>query len=243
MAKPKSKGAALITGGAKRVAKIICLELAEAGYDIALHYNTSKSDAETVQHQIQKIGRRCEIFSCDLLNEFQTSRLVGQAFKKFLNLNVLVNSASIFEKSTLLEGDVASLEKHWAIHVKAPFILSSAFAKLKPSHGHIINILDTNVVKNKTSHVSYLISKKALWELTKISAVELGPNVRVNGVAPGLILPPADEKTDYLDRMAKNIPLKKKGDPSQIAQSVKFLIEHPYITGQIIFVDGGEHLV
>ena len=125
---------------------------------------------------------------------------------------------------------------------KAPFILSSEFYRICKK-GQIINFLDTNIVKNKTSHVAYLLTKKNLADLTKLAAIEFAPDIRVNGIAPGLILPPKKETTEYLDRMAKNIPLKRRGGESYITRSIKFLLENDFLTGQFLFNDGGEHLV
>lgn len=139
------------------------------------------------------------------------------------------------------DGDLKDFDQEVAVNLRAPFILSSQFA-CHIREGAIINILDTNVSKNKTAHVSYLLTKKSLSELTRIAALELAPQIRVNAVAPGLILPPNSKGKDYLDRLAKNIPLKRKGEPADIAKAVHFLLENTYITGQTIFVDGGEHL-
>ncbi len=239
--KNTSLGTVLVTGGGKRIGKAIAIDLASQGYSIALHHHTSHTEAQKVQSQIKAFGVQCEIFSCDLSDEFQTSRLMKHVHRKFPKLNLLINSASIFEKSSLLKGNLELFNRHLAVNLKAPLILSRDFARICQK-GQIINILDTNVVKNKTSHAAYLLTKKALLELTYMSAVELAPRIRVNGIAPGLILPPVNEKNNYLDRLAKNIPLQKKGDPKYIAQSVRFLIDNSYLTGQIIYVDGGEHL-
>lgn len=119
--------------------------------------------------------------------------------------------------------------------------MTQEFAKVCKK-GHVINMIDTNIVKNKTQHLTYLLSKKALLELTKLSAIELAPRIRVNGIAPGLILAPTGKGEGHLLARAKNVPLKKQGSPENIVQSVQFLIENTYLTGQIIFNDGGEHL-
>jgi len=234
--------AALITGGAKRIGQAIALDLAHLGYDIALHYHTSQKEAQVTVNTIREIGMACELFHCDLSKEEQTLKLIGQVKKKFPNLEVLVNSASVFEKSKLTIKDLKLLDYHFAIHLKAPFILTCEFARLC-NQGQIINILDTNVAKNKTSHIAYLLSKKSLEDLTKLSAIELAPNIRVNAIAPGLILPPGGQTTAYLDRLATQIPLEQKGDVLNITQTLRFLIENKFITGQVIYTDGGENLI
>ena len=164
-----------------------------------------------------------------------------EVVKRFSGLNLLVNSASIFEKSKFAVKDLKLFNSHFAINLKAPFILSCEFFRFCKK-GQIINLLDTKIVKNKTSHVAYLLTKKSLADMTKLAAVEFAPDIRVNGIAPGLILPAKGDAVESLERMARNIPLKRKGDLSGITQSIKFLIENDYLTGQIIFNDGGEHL-
>ncbi len=234
--------AALITGGAKRIGKEISLLLSALGYDIALHYNHSAAEARQTSLQIQSNGVRCETFRCDLSSEKNVSGLISTVKRKFPNLNLLVNSASIFEKSSLIAGSASALNTHFAANLKAPYILSCQFARACKK-GQIINLLDTNISKNKTAYSAYLLSKKSLAEFTKLAAVEFAPNIRVNAIAPGLILPPERKNKDYLERLAKRIPLKRRGHPGQIALTVQFLLENDFVTGQTIFVDGGEHLL
>ena len=239
--KKTRKGAALVTGGAKRVGKAICLALAEAGYDIALHYNRSEEEASSLAEEIEDRGGICETFRCDLSNARATSSLIGTAHKTFPGLNLLVNSASIFEKSSFRGADNESFRRHMATNLQAPFILSRDFANIC-GQGQIINILDTNIVKNKTAHFTYLLSKKALHALTELSALELAPDIRVNAIAPGFILPPVDNKKTNIDRLLQRVPLKKQGAIEQILQSIEFFLTNTYLTGQIIYNDGGEHL-
>ena len=185
----------------------------------------------------------CELFSCDLFDPQATAKLIGQVHKKFPDLNLLINSASIFDQCSFKETSLELLDKNFSLHVKAPLILSREFAKICQS-GQIINMLDTQITKNKTRYFPYLLTKKTLAELTKMLAVELGPAIRVNAIAPGYILPPVgqDDK-EYLKTLKEKLPLKKQGDPEQIALCVEFLLTNPYVTGQILFNDGGEHLV
>ena len=129
-----------------------------------------------------------------------------------------------------------------AVHVKAPYILTQEFARLCKA-GSIINILDTHITENRTAHFDYLLSKKTLAAFTQQAAVSLAPKIRVNAIAPGLILPPVAEKADYLNRLAKKIPLKRKGNIENITHAVQFLAKNNYITGQVLFIDGGEHLI
>jgi len=240
--KLKTKGTVLVTGAAKRIGKAICLTLSSLGYNIALHYNRSSNEAKNLSIEIQKNGSRCELFCCDLSDAKQTDQLIANVAKKCPDLNVLINNASIFEPSTITNSKIQSLRRDFAINFDAPFILTSQFAK-NCKRGHIINILDTHIAQNTTLQSTYLLSKKALANLTQLSAIELAPHIRVNGVAPGLILPPEDKKLEYLKRLSKKIPSRTMGHVGHITHTIQFLLSSSYITGQIIFVDGGEHLI
>ena len=240
--KLKTQGSVLVTGAAKRIGKAICLSLSLRGFNIALHYHHSSNEAKTLSEEIRNNRVQCELFCCDLSNTKQTNELVSKVYKKFSDLNVLINNASIFEPATIKSASHNLLRRHFAVNFDAPFILTSQFAK-KCKKGQIINILDTHVAHNTTQHATYLLSKKALGNLTKLSAVEFAPHIRVNAVAPGLILPPEQEDEDYLERLTKRVPLQRKGDVDQIAHAIHFLLSNPYITGETIFVDGGQHLI
>lgn len=240
--KSKSPKVALVTGGAVRIGQAISLALARCGYSVALHYGHSGAQAEQTAKQIRKEGGVCKTFSCDLASAQAAEELVPDVLKEFGRLDVLINSASIFEKSTLKDGSLELWDRHFAVNFRAPYILLRAFAR-NVKEGSIINILDTHIVQNKTAHAAYLLSKKSLAELTKMSAIEFAPAIRVNGVAPGLILPPASYDEAYLDRLAKQVPLQRKGNPEHIVQAILFLLASDYVTGQVIYEDGGEHLV
>lgn len=191
---------------------------------------------------IRKKGVKCAIFICDLSDEKTTVSLISQVYKEFPDLNILVNNASIFYPSGLSTADLKSLDQNWAVNFRAPFILTCELARLARK-GLVINLLDTNIVRNKTSHFGYLLSKKMLFEFTKMAAVELGPYIRVNGICPGLILAPSGKEHKYLERRAEKLPLKKVGNISNITKSVQFLIENDFLTGEVIFNDGGEQLI
>lgn len=240
--KTTPRKAALVTGGARRIGEAVCRALARRGYSIALHYKTSGAAAEQTAKRIHKDGGVCATFACDLADARATEDLVPSVIEEFGRLDVLVNSASIFEKSTLAEGSLDVWDRHFAVNLKAPYILMRAFAHYA-KQGSIVNILDTHVGRNKTAHAAYLLSKKTLGELTRMAAVEFAPRIRVNAVAPGIILPPGSQTDGYLDRLARRIPLQRKGKVENIAHAVLFLLENDYVTGQIIYADGGEHLI
>ena len=244
----RSQKVALVTGGARRIGEAICRALGRSGYSIALHYGTSAAAAEQAAGRIHKDGGICATFACDLADAHAAENLVPCVLEEFGRLDVLINSASIFEKSSLEAGSLEIWDRHFAVNLKAPYILMRSFARYA-NEGNIINILDTHVVRNKTSHAAYLLSKKTLGELTRMAAVEFAPRIRVNAVAPGLILPPAylpgrqaSPKNGYLDRLAKQVPLRRKGNVANVAHAVLFLLENDYVTGQVIYEDGGEHL-
>ncbi len=238
----KIKGTALVTGAAKRIGRDVAVHLAAQGYHIALHYNTSKPAAMATAQAIRKKGVRCELFACDLADERAVSQLVPDVLKSFPNFNLLVNSASIFKPNQLGAQNLDLFKAHWDINFKAPYILSCEFARLA-ARGQIVNFIDTNVARHKSAYADYLLTKKALYEFTQMAAVQFGPKVRVNGIAPGMILASVNHQADDRRKRAQSIPLQRVGNTSYITQTVQFLLDNDYLTGQIIPVDGGEQLV
>lgn len=239
---PRKVEAALITGGAKRIGRAISLTLAEAGYDIALHYHHSRSEAKQTAAQIQKMGRRCKLFSLDLRQTDQVPNLIKDAKKSFPGLRVLVNNASIFKPQNFLQSDIVTLKENFMLHVFAPYLLSQQFAR-SCQRGVIINVLDRDIQKHRLSHIPYLLSKKSLSDFTDLAAMALAPGIRVNAVAPGAVLPPVGKTQRFLKTLAGKTPLKRSPNPEDIAQAVLFLINARRVTGQTLFIDGGEHLL
>ena len=231
---------AIVTGGAHRLGKGIALCLAEIGYNIVLHYGSSASEARETQKLIEEKGVKCQTISLNLAQANTGPKLFDQIDPLF-DIEILVNSASIFQPSDFDDESEESLIRHFNINFRSPYSLSKTFFH-RYDRGHIINILDTKISQNKTDHLDYLISKKALKDFTKLSATSCGPDFRVNGIAPGLILPPEGKDQSYLDDKAKQIPLQTSGDINQIQNAVRYLVENPFLTGQILYIDGGEHL-
>ena len=195
--------------------------------------------------RIRENGGVCETFSCDLRDERAVSNLTGRVLQKFSRLDVLVNNASIFEPSSLKTDERDAMKRHFAVNFYAPYLLMRSFAR-RAKEGNIVNILDAHVVRDRAAHAAYLLSKKALGELTVMAAVEFAPAIRVNAVAPGLILPPARPagwRTGPLERLAQDVPLKRKGAAANVTDAVLFLLANDYVTGQVIYVDGGKHLI
>ena len=235
------KGTALITGGAKRIGRAIALSLAGKEYNIALHYRTSQQDAESAASDIRSKGVECELFQCDLSDSDKVATLIPRVFERCPDCSLLVNNASVFQRARLMETDEALFDRHFNTNLKAPFFLSRDFARLCRK-GHIINILDTKISRTLVEYFAYTLTKKALFEFTRMAAKELGPSIRVNGVSPGLILPSADLGPEDFEKMGDRVPLKTTGNPASIVSAVHFLIDNTFITGECIFVDGGEHL-
>jgi len=231
----------LITGGARRVGKIFALACAHAGGEVVIHHGHSEEDAEKLRDEIMGLGRRAWVFKADLNDSSEAQSLIPR-INESTPLHGLVNSAAIFEalslESTLLE----DWEKHIAINLTAPFLLSQSFAKQAPNGGRIVNIIDWRALRPGADHFPYTISKAALASMTQSLAVALAPKIIVNGLALGAILPPSDGKAKA--DIIKNVPAGRWAETNEIEQALLFLLTCPtYITGEIIHVDGGRHLV
>jgi|SRR5699024_3189005 len=231
---------ALVTGSASRIGKALALTLAQMGYDIFLHYNTSKRRAEDTAHLIEVTGRDCTLKQAEFHDEAQINELLADCAEKG-NLEILINNASNFVDSDFTTEGAQLLDDLYKTNFKAPYLLTKQFAR-QCKEGLIINMLDTKVEQNQTQQLDYLLTKKILEEFTYISAQQLAPDIRVNGIAPGLILAPEGEGEDYLEQLAKDIPLQKTGAKEQLTETLQFLVNNTFITGEVIFVDGGEHL-
>ncbi|MGH8719560.1 MAG: pteridine reductase [Burkholderiales bacterium] len=235
----------LITGGAKRVGAAICRRLHAQGMNIMLHYRSSAKEARALQAEFNRVrADSVALVQCDLLKIGALANLVNDTVKRFGQLDVLINNASSFAPTTV--GEIT--EKAWddliGTNLKAPMFLSQAAApQLRKNHGCIVNIVDIHAERPMKNYVVYSAAKGGLASLTRSLARELGPEVRVNGVAPGAIIWPEDaEWADELarQRIINQTLLKRVGDPDDIARAVQFLIEDaPYMTGQVITVDGG----
>ena len=238
--KTSSKQNALISGASKRIGRAIALSLADRGYGIAVHYHNSKDEAVRLCREIEGKHGNAWPLRADLGKPQGPQRLIDQAMERCGALSVLVNNASIFPPSTLDEVTLQDFMENMVVNAWAPFCLSRAFMK-SAKKGAIINILDARCVGEDPSHVAYSLSKNALEAITRLCAAQFAPDIRVNGVAPGLILPPAGKDISYLEKLKARVPLQKYGDPQDIADAVVFLVKNRFITGEILHVDGGRH--
>ena len=229
----------LVTGGAIRLGRAIVLHLARRGYDIALHYGTSKESAEQTANAARELDIRCKTYCADFTDLNSTASLMDQVLADFNSIELLVNSAANFIQKNLEETSNRELLDTINVNLVAPFILMKEFKK-KINSGLIINILDERILRRVSIFGAYSVSKSALAYLTELSAVEWGETVRVNGIAPGLILPPAGSSDEYLIKNASNIPTKTHGNVSDILRGFDYLLDSPFVNGEILFIDGGE---
>jgi pteridine reductase len=237
-----SKKAVLITGGAKRVGAVMALYFARQGYDIALHYNRSKVDAQKLQKQIEKLGRRCELFSLDLKNVKGIPALMAKVKKSMPHCTALINNASTFERADFFKTDEALFDRQMNVNFKAPFFLTQAFAKTFKK-GSVVNMLDTDILRTRSSHFAYLLSKKAFAEFTMMAARVLGPDIRVNAVAPSVILPSIPGDAEYMNKLKKRLPLRRVPTLEEVAKAAQMLCENEIFIGQILYINGGEHVL
>jgi NAD(P)-dependent dehydrogenase (short-subunit alcohol dehydrogenase family) len=231
----------LVTGGAKRIGKSIALAAAAAGFDVAVHYRSSKEEAELVAEDIRKIGRRAYSVGGDLNEPGEAEAVVSRTLDAAGRLDALVSSASIFNKSGLLDFSLFELECEVRVNAFAPLLLARAF-RARCDKGVVIHLLDSRMTSYDKLHAAYHLSKRMLYDLTRLLAIELAPKFRVNGVAPGLILPPQGEPMSYLEEHKHENLLNRCGSTEEIARAVMFLVESEFITGQVIHVDGGRNL-
>jgi NAD(P)-dependent dehydrogenase (short-subunit alcohol dehydrogenase family) len=236
--------AALVTGGATRLGRYFSEALADAGYDIALHVNRSRGEAEEVASSIRAKGRECEIFPCDFLSDDlskELSDLLQAAKQRFPGLNLLLNSASAYEPGPIAATELAMLETQFRVNMFTPLLLTRHFAETV-QEGQVINIIDNKVAYHQYPYAAYLLSKKSLAEMTRMAALEFAPRIRINGIAPGVVLPAAQRTSDYVEWRIEGIPLKRQGEPEHLVQALHYLLNNPFVAGQILFVDGGESI-
>jgi len=244
---------ALVTGAGKRLGRAMALFLAGRGHDVAVHYATSEVEADEVATAIRAMGRRAVTLQADLLDEEQVERLVGRAAAALGPLTVLVNNASIFEYDTLQTGTRSSWDRHIESNLRAPFVLSQHFANQCPpattdeegeplAQGLIVNMLDQRIHKLTPEFSSYTIAKLGLWALTQTAAQGLAPNVRVNGIGPGPTLQGARQSAQHFADQRAATVLGRGAHPSDVTAALGFFLDVPSVTGQMIAVDGGQHL-
>ncbi|QBX37095.1 SDR family oxidoreductase [Brevundimonas sp. S30B] len=235
--------AALVTGAGKRIGRAIALTLAKAGYDIAVHYRGSEDAARAVADEVRALGRRSEIVRADLSVEAEVRDLVPQAARALGRpLTLLVNNASVFEDDRVGALSRDSWDRHIETNLRAPVVLAEAFAAQAPDGSAVVNLLDQRVLKPDPRFFSYSLSRAGLWWATQTLAQALAPRIRVNGVGPGPTLPSIHQTEAEFAAEAAATPLARPGSPEAVAQAVLWLARADLVTGQMIAVDGGQHL-
>ncbi len=232
---------ALVTGAARRLGCATAVGLARQGVNIAVHYNQSGQAAAQLCGELQSMGVSAWAIQADLSEPGRAEALFQTAIGQARVIDILVNNASIFDRETVWETTDASLWRNMQIHSVAPLVLAKALAR-QGRAAHVVNVLDTRVTVYDREHASYHLSKRMLLTLTRMLALELAPDIVVNAVAPGLILPPAGEGEDYLRKLAHCCPLNRHGDAQDVVEAVLFLLRSHFVTGQVIYVDGGYHM-
>ena len=219
----------LVTGGARRVGKMFVEKLQSFGADVVVHYNTSKNEAEDLSKFVVQ---------CDLSKPDSFPNLINECGP----IDILINNASIFSKDKLIESDPAKVFKEFAVNFFSPFELTRQFAK-QNRDGIVLNILDRRILANEITCLPYCLSKKSLAEFTYAAALELAPRIRVNAIAPGPILAPDNQDFITYKEKAGFIPLEKIPNPMDVIKAALYLINNESITGQVIYVDGGQNLI
>ena len=235
----------LVTGAAKRLGRAIALDLATHGWNVAIHYNSSEDDADSAAQAVRAFGAEAATLKCDLSKEAETAKLVDRAVRELGPLTALINSASLFENDDWQSASRKTWDDHIETNLRAPLVLSQMFAKQLPDNakGSIINIIDQRVLKPTPQFLSYSVSKAGLHWLTTTLAQGMGPRIRVNAVGPGPTLKNPRQSDADFDRQRGATILQRGADPSDICAAVRYLLTAEAVTGQMLAVDGGQHLI
>jgi len=236
----------LVTGAARRLGRAIALELAAHGHDVAVHYRSSRADAQATVEQARALGARAEALPADLSDEAACRALVPEVLARLGRLDAVVNSASTFEQDDAHSFAHAAMERHWRANTAPAILLARALHEHLNDdvgrRGCVVNLIDQKLWNPNPDHFSYTLSKAALQAATVMLAQALAPRLRVCGVAPGVTLPSGPMSEAEFARAQRMTPLGQSSTPDDIARSVRFLIESPAITGTTLLVDGGQHL-
>lgn len=239
-----SPGTALVTGAAKRIGRAIALGLARDGWAVAVHYRRSQRAARELAEKISKSGGRAAALRADLGREDEVEALIPRAQEMLGTVGLLVNNASVFETDSAETATRASWDAHMETNLRAPFVLIQCFAGQLPedASGNVINLLDQRVWNLTPHFLSYTLSKSGLWTLTRTLALALAPRIRVNAIGPGSVLPSARQSEEAFARQSAATPLGRGARPEEISGAVRFILAAPAMTGQMIALDGGQHL-
>jgi NAD(P)-dependent dehydrogenase (short-subunit alcohol dehydrogenase family) len=235
---------ALITGAGKRIGRAIALDLADHGWAVAVHYNRSSGAAQEVVEQITGAGGRAVAVGGDLTREAEVQAIVPAVVDALGPLGLLVNNASVFENDTVADATRESWDRHMEANLRAPVVLIQAFARQLPEDaaGAVVNILDQRVWNPTPYFMSYTVAKMGLWSLTRTLAMALAPRIRINAIGPGPTLKNDRQSDHHFERQWRAVPLARPTDPAEVAEAVRYLAAAQAVTGQMLALDGGEHL-
>ncbi len=235
---------ALVTGGAKRIGRALVEGLAADGWAVAIHYGSSADAAAALAADIEAQGGKAVALQADLTDAGALESLIREATTALGPLGLLINNASLFEEDTAHTVTPERFDAHMAINLRAPLLLSQAFAAQLPDDalGNIINIIDQRVWRLTPRFMSYTASKAALWTVTQTLAQALAPNIRVNGIGPGPALRNERQNPDDFEAQVRAVPLSRGPDMAEFRRTVRFIVETPSLTGQMLALDGGQHL-
>jgi NAD(P)-dependent dehydrogenase (short-subunit alcohol dehydrogenase family) len=236
--------AALVTGGARRIGRELALALAEDGFAVAVHYHGSREAAEDLVDRVRGQGGAAVALGADLADESAAAALVARAEHELGPIGCLINNAAVFLDDTAETATRDNWDLHMAVNLRAPFVLIQTFARrlLPDTGGVVINMLDQRVWSLTPYFVSYTVSKSALWTLTQTMALALAPRIRVNGIGPGPTLPSPRQTREQFARQCELMPLRRGTGPGEISAAMRFILSAPAMTGQMIALDGGQHL-
>lgn len=241
---PQSGRTALVTGGGRRIGRAICEDLARHGFAVAIHCHRSRSEAEGLAESISSQGGRAAVVEADLTDMGETAQLIDAGSRLLGPVDLLINSASIFQDDSLRGFDWETWERHFAIHVKAPALLARKFAEALPEgrEGLVVNIIDQRVWKTTPRYFSYTLSKAALWTATQTMAQALAPRIRVNAIGPGPTLANERQGQGDIEAQKRAVPLQRGPALEEFGATIRYLWEARSVTGQMIALDGGQHL-
>ena len=236
--------AALVTGGAQRIGRALALSLAKDGFALAIHYNRSQNAAERLAARIRGDGGKAIALDADLADENAVSALLPRAERELGPIGCLINNAAVFANDSVATATRESWDLHLAVNLRAPFVLIQNFAARLPAHmgGVVVNLLDQRVWSLTPYFVSYTLAKAGLWTLTQTMALALAPRIRVNGIGPGPTLPSPRQTPEQFARQYELMPLRRGTSPQEIAAAMRFILSASAMTGQMIALDGGQHL-
>lgn len=233
---------ALVTGGARRIGRRIALSLAELGVNVVTHYRSSGDAARDLKSELGEKGVEAWSIQADFSSDIDYDAFVSDVLDRVGELNYMINNASMFPERGIEELEFSDLEENLAVNAWAPFALARSFTE-QASTGKVVNLLDARIAGYDWGHLGYYFSKVLLARMTKALALSEAPEFTVNGVAPGLVTPPPGVDESYLEKRTDRVPLREHGERSDVAEAVIYLLGADFVTGQILYVDGGRNLL